>query len=111
MRGPLERLLVERVVLAHGWVYHADLDLAARLSKETGSSPACRAAVKRLDQAQKRFLAAMKTLAIFQKLVPRGMISPVRLLAKPVNEGPGEGMVPPAVQRRRAVELTGKVED
>src|SRR5262245_61873842 len=60
---------------------------AARLAREPGASPARRAAVKRLDQAQKRFLAAVKTSAIFQKLTPRVAVSPVQLLARPVTEG------------------------
>jgi hypothetical protein len=54
-RGPspstLERLQVERVAIANAWVHFADMDLAGRLARESGSPPACRAAAKRFPKA------------------------------------------------------------
>jgi hypothetical protein len=96
----LERLLVERVVIANAWVHFSDLDLANRLALESESSPACRAAAKRLDQAQRRYLSAVKALALVRKLLPRSVL-PVKLLTATVNEGPGE--VPAAIKKRRAI--------
>jgi hypothetical protein len=57
----LEKLLAERVALSWVWVHQADLELVEHL-KQRPDSLACRAAQKRLDAAQKRYLAAIRGL-------------------------------------------------
>src|SRR5262245_14651348 len=68
---PLERLLAGQVV--SGWLEmsHAQIKLA-----DTGGSTLGQAGfnLRRAEQAQKRYLAAMKTLATVRELLPRGLL-------------------------------------
>jgi hypothetical protein len=81
----LEKLLVDRVVLCWLEVYHSDIDLAQHLMKSPGSGPDARAAHKRLDRAQARYLAAIRALATTQKLL-KPALSPRDLAVKLVPE-------------------------
>jgi hypothetical protein len=92
----LERLLVDRVVLSWMEVYYDDADLAARLAREP-AGPAAQAAQRRLDAAQRRYLAAVKALATLQKLA-RPALSPLDLVSRsPAETAPG-----PMVKLRRS---------
>jgi hypothetical protein len=68
---PLERLLAGQVV--SGWLEmsHAQIKLA-----DAGGSTLGQAGfnLRRAEQAQKRYLAAMKTLATVRELLPRGLL-------------------------------------
>jgi hypothetical protein len=75
---PLEKLLVANVVahwleLSHGQLSEADP------GSRTGDQLAQR--LKRLESAEKRYLAAMKTLATARALLPRGVLptNPLKL--------------------------------
>jgi hypothetical protein len=93
----LERLLVDRVVLSWIEVYYDDADLAGQLLRQP-AGPAAQAAQRRLDAAQRRYLAAVKALATLQKLA-RPPLSPLDLVSRPPAEtAPGE----PAFRRRGA---------
>src|SRR5262245_4456296 len=83
--SPLERLLVDRVALCWLAANAAEIEAAHLLRTTPSSSPANAAAQKRLGQAQQRFLAAVKALALVRKLV-RPSPSPVDLLRRPVSE-------------------------
>jgi hypothetical protein len=68
--GPLEALLVGRLVVAWGDVSAAQLEsfqLAAIAPRDVGLHRVMQA---RLDGANKRFLAAVRTLALTHKLLP-----------------------------------------
>jgi hypothetical protein len=84
----LERLLVDRVCVSWLEVYHADVALAEHQLGLPGAAPATQAAQKRLDAAHRRYLTAVKTLAVVQKLL-RPVTSTLELLA-----GPGTGAGP-----------------
>jgi len=64
--SPLERLLVEHVVVAHLAEREAVLSAARRSSMSQGSFD-----MKKAESAQKRFLAAAKSLATFRSMQPR----------------------------------------
>jgi hypothetical protein len=81
----LEKLLIDRIAISWIEVYHGDLELAQQLLIHCSAGPATAAAQKRLDRAHARFLAAIKALAIVQKLV-RPMPSVLELLAPPVPD-------------------------
>ncbi len=84
--SPLEKLLVERVVLCSAWVCQAELDLAGRLASGDGASPSCKEAVRRLDAACRRLCAAGKALGWARKLLARRPPSPLELLAHAATE-------------------------
>ena len=65
--SPLERLLVERVVLCWIQVSHTDYIDALNLQERLGT-PAGDAIERRQDRAHRRFLAAAKTLAQVRRL-------------------------------------------
>ncbi len=62
---PLERLLVERVVAC--WLQCQDADVRYAQSTET-YVPLKEYSIHRMDRAHRRYLSAMKTLAIVRKL-------------------------------------------
>lgn len=97
----LEKLLADRVVLCWLSASHADLDLTARLQNGTGADAATGAAVKRLDRANARFLAASKVLATVSRLLKPGM-SALDFARASIPEGPG-GALPDHIRRRSAV--------
>lgn len=66
---PIERLLADRVALCSLAVHVAELELLKLLKTEPGDAPTVRAADRRLNSAQGRFLAATKALATAQKLL------------------------------------------
>src|SRR5262249_5809187 len=84
-RSGLEELLIDRLCISRTEVCHGDADLAQRLLQHPASVPGTTAAQKRLARAHGRFLAAVKALAVVQKLV-RPPVSPLNLLAKPFDE-------------------------
>jgi len=76
---PLERLLVERVLLCWLQVHQADVWGAAN------AGPA-ESAQRAQGHAQARYLAALRSLVTVRKLL-RPPLSPLDLAARPVNEG------------------------
>lgn len=86
----LEVLLADRIALNWLAVHQADCDLTRRLATGAGDTPADRAALKRLDRAQARFLAACRALATTKRLLgrPAKGPSPLELLNKVVPESP-----------------------
>ncbi len=67
--APLERLLVDRVAVSWLQVHGLDLELAG-LDKGKATGPVGFSAQRRLDSAQRRYLAAIKQLAMVRKLLP-----------------------------------------
>lgn len=91
--GPLERLLVERVIAS--WLQVRYFEIAAA-AVEPASEPASRQATtieKRLDGAQKRHLAAIKALADLRRLLPNTAATPAEQGAE---ENAGAGSQPSA---------------
>lgn len=89
--SPLEHLLIDRIVISWVEVYHGDIELAAVLLKQLGTAPAARAAQHRLDGAQRRYLAAVKQLAVVQKLL-KPALSPLDLLKGSVPQAAVKGV-------------------
>jgi hypothetical protein len=71
--APLVRLLAERAAAAWLQTTHADA-LAARIGAAAG--PAASLALRRQESAQKRYLAALKALALVKKLRPSPAATP-----------------------------------
>src|SRR5262249_50290527 len=71
-------------------VYHGDVDLAQRLLQQPDWVAGTAAAQKRLDRAHARFLAAVRALAVVQKVV-RPPLSPIDLLTRPPEATGGGG--------------------
>jgi hypothetical protein len=67
---PMERLLVDQAVACYLAVQHAEMALAA-----PGSTSPAQAAIRlrRAESSQKRYLAALKTLARLRATVPQGL--------------------------------------
>jgi hypothetical protein len=97
----LEKLLASRLVLCWLSASHADLDLTARLQNGTGADAGTAAAVKRLDRANARFLAASKVLATVRRLLKRGL-SALDFVRASIPEGPSGG-IPDRVRGRGMV--------
>ncbi|HVK11297.1 MAG TPA: hypothetical protein VM597_21180 [Gemmataceae bacterium] len=97
----LERLLAERLVVCWIEANHTSVDLTARLQGGGGADAGCLAAVKRLDRANARFLAAAKTLATVRRLLKPGL-SALDFATAVLPEGPG-GAVPARVKERNAM--------
>jgi hypothetical protein len=97
--SPLERLLVERIVLAWWWALYGDLDVAQRLRQGQGATPATREADKRRHRAHQRFLTATKALAVVQKLLGPPL-SPDQRIDAPDPQPTPESLQPNS--RRRA---------
>jgi hypothetical protein len=64
---PLERLLVDRVVIGWLMVYHADLEAAGT---KDGDPRRANLAMKRQTQAMQRYATAIKALATVRRLLP-----------------------------------------
>jgi hypothetical protein len=85
--SPLEKLLIQRLVVSWIACHAAEAERADRLQRP--SPEAGRAAAERwLDRAHARFLAAAKALATVRKLLARPGLSPVELALRPVAEAP-----------------------
>src|ERR1700730_6249211 len=69
---PLEKLLVDRIGVCWLQVHHLDVDACHTLAKDKGTSTWSVYAQKRLDSAQRRYLLAVKTLAVVPKLLKLG---------------------------------------
>jgi hypothetical protein len=82
--SPLERLLVDRIAVTWLQTYLADIDLAAAQLNTNGATARARHAQQRLDGAHRRYLAAIKQLALVRKLL-KPTPSPLDL-ARPVTE-------------------------
>lgn len=68
--SPLERLLVDRVGICWLQVHAADLECAHAVSQGTTPRvPTAEVARKRLDSANRRYLAAVKQLTLVRKLL------------------------------------------
>jgi hypothetical protein len=82
--GPLERLLVERLVLCWADAYLADLDAVrqGRLATPLGAH-----VLRRQGAGQRRFLQALKAFATIRKLL-KPPLSPLQLAQTPVDEAP-----------------------
>jgi hypothetical protein len=66
---PIEKLLADRLAACCLDANACDLDLAHRLQSESGDTPTVRAAERRVNDSQRRLLAASKALAIAQKFL------------------------------------------
>jgi hypothetical protein len=82
---PVEELLVNRVVASYLAVHHADL-AAARPDPSSPAQVAIR--LKRCESAQRRYLGALRMLALLRATLPRGLVpvSSVRLYGDPQEE-------------------------
>jgi hypothetical protein len=78
--SPLERVLVQRIVLCRLQTYKADIDAAAL---DQGTSPHGPHAQRRQDAAHKRLLAAVKQLAVVRKLLAPSL-PPITLALPPI---------------------------
>jgi hypothetical protein len=92
---PIEKLLADRVAVCWLDVHTCDLELANRRKTLAGDSSTVRAAERRLDRAQARFLAASKALATAQKHL-RPAPSVLELLGSP----PRDARATSAAERR-----------
>ena len=87
--SPLERLLVERVTACWLQAHFADASYAQ--APGPAATPAVlRELLHRQDSSQKRYLAAIKQLAVIRKLL-RPALSPFELASRPVPEGTPAG--------------------
>ena len=80
--SPLERLLVERVVAC--WLHVQEADISYAQAKNL-PLPLADYYQRRMDRANKRFLAACKTLATVRRLAIPVLIGQVNLASKQVN--------------------------
>jgi hypothetical protein len=83
--SPLEKLLVERLVLCWAQGYLADLDAMQKANTPQGAH-----AQQRANSAQTRYLAAIKQLVLVRKLL-KPAPSTLDLLRFPVDETSGPG--------------------
>jgi hypothetical protein len=83
---PVEKLLIDRVVVGWAQVYLADLD---ELQKAKAGTQQAAQAHRRQTAAQTRYLAALKHLALIRKLL-RPAPSPLDMLRTPVQEMSGD---------------------
>jgi hypothetical protein len=81
---PLERLLIERISVCWLQVHHADLDVATSRLKDGGATSVSLYAQRRLDSAQRRYLHAVKQLALVRKLLAPGGKAPAATENDPV---------------------------
>jgi hypothetical protein len=91
--SPLERILVQRIVLCRLQTHKADIDAAAL---DQGANPHGPHAQRRQDAAHKRLLAAVKQLAVVRKLLTPSL-PPITLALPP---SPTNGQAKKASPRR-----------
>jgi hypothetical protein len=82
---PLEKLLVDRIVLCWLHVHLAELDVAGLDQKGQLRGAPGREAQQRLDRAHHRFLSSIKQLTTVRKLL-QPSLTPLELLEAPVSE-------------------------
>ena len=83
--SPLEKLLIERVVAC--WLQTCYSDSVYAQAKGPASTPSVRQELmKRQDSSQRRYLAAIKQLALVRKLL-KPALSPLQLALGTVGEG------------------------
>jgi hypothetical protein len=92
---PLEKVLIQRVVLTWLQVHQADLEVAGMLQNKGGATHAISCAQKRQQQAHQRWLSSIKTLATVRKLL-RPTPSPVEVATRLA----GKTEVPERIQAR-----------
>jgi hypothetical protein len=84
--SPLERLLVERVVAC--WLQTMYADALYAQAREPQATPSVlRELMRRQESAQRRYLAAIRQLAVVRKLL-RPALSPLQMVMSPVTEAP-----------------------
>ena len=82
--SPLEKLLIERVIAC--WLQTCYSDSVYAQAKGPSSTPSVRQELmKRQDSSQRRYLAAIKQLALVRKLL-KPALSPLQLALGPVGE-------------------------
>jgi hypothetical protein len=86
--SPLEKLLVGRVVACWLQVHYADALYAQARGPQT-TMVALQEMTRRQESSQRRYLAAIKQLALVRKLI-RPAPSPLDVAAKALREGPPE---------------------
>jgi hypothetical protein len=91
--SPLERILIQRIVLCRLQTHKADLDAAAQ---DQGLNPHGPHVQRRQDAAHKRLLAAVKQLALVRKLLAPSL-PPITLALPP---SPANGQAKKAPPRR-----------
>jgi hypothetical protein len=74
--SPLEQLLVDRIGVCWLQTHHADLDAASARVRDQGASSISLYAQRRLDSANRRYLLAVKQLALVRKLLGPGSKKP-----------------------------------
>jgi hypothetical protein len=84
--SPLERLLVERIAACWLQVCYADL-LSYPNMRQCTSLALFTAAERRQDRSQRRYLAAIKQLALVRKLLVRPP-APIEVATRLMGEGP-----------------------
>jgi hypothetical protein len=89
--SPLERLLVDRVVIGWLMVYHADLEAAGT---KDGDPRRADLALKRQTQAELRYATAIKALAAIRRLLPT--------TASPTGAGPAARPAEAGMQEHEA---------
>jgi hypothetical protein len=89
---PVEKLLIDRVVVTWAQCHLADLDELQKM--RSGKSPGSDAQ-RRASAAQNRYLAAVKQLTVVRKLI-KPAPSTLELLRYPLGEGAGAGKKPHA---------------
>jgi hypothetical protein len=88
--SPLEKLLVERVAAC--WLQTMYADALYAQARGPGATPGVlRELMKRQESSQRRYLAAIKQLALVRKLL-RPSLSPVDLAMSSVGEGQPAGV-------------------
>ena len=88
--SPLEKLLVDRVGVCWLQVHHADMDAVSALSKDQGATSLSLYAQRRLDSAHRRYLTAVKQLALVRKLL-RVTPAPIEVATRLNGKGPKGG--------------------
>src|SRR5262249_45473347 len=97
---PLEQLLINRIAISWLQVHHADLDAAATQMNGQSTTPRSMHAHRRLDQAQRRYLASIKQLALVRKLL-KPVPSLLTMAMRPSPETDGKSVRHP--ERNTAV--------
>ena len=82
--SPLEKLLIERIVACWLQTHYADA-LYAQAKGPQSTAPVRQELMKRQDSSQRRYLAAIKQLALVRKLL-KPALSPLQLALGPVGE-------------------------
>jgi hypothetical protein len=105
--SPLEKLLVDRIAICWLQVHYLDVEHGASLGKPDNAIPSPDVVRKRLDSANKRYLFAIKQLALVRKLL-RPPVSRRKPEASPAGESTGKSPIrKPHRSRREAMAVAG----